>query len=81
MTFLGPERPAAIRMSCFLRKYSSFLSGVDEGLSWSVEMETILSVDARMELNLYCLPNDAVHASGFLGQDTECHLAVNNGPY
>jgi hypothetical protein len=33
--------------------------------------ETFLPVDvAIMELNLCCFPNDAFHASGFLGRDT-----------
>jgi hypothetical protein len=50
--------------------FRRFLEGADERRPCLAEANTNLSVHAvGMELNLNGLPNDAVHVSGFIGED------------
>jgi hypothetical protein len=50
--------------------FRRFLEGADERLPCLAEAKTNLSVHVvGMELKLNGLPNDAVHVSGFIGED------------
>jgi hypothetical protein len=47
------------------------ICGLNEWFPRLAQGETFFSVHiVRMDLNLSCFPNEAFHASGFLGQDT-----------
>jgi hypothetical protein len=50
--------------------FRRFLEGADERLPRLAEAKVTLSVHiVGMELNLNSLPNDAIHVSGFSGED------------
>jgi hypothetical protein len=50
--------------------FRRFLDGADEMLPSPVETKPNLSVDiVGIELNLNDLPNNAIHVSGFSGED------------
>lgn len=67
---LCPGKGSVHRSAVMWWRLPVIFQGADEMFTWLAQMETIFPVHiVGMELNINCFPDDAIHGSGFGGEE------------